>query len=155
MNKHDIGVEDVRTTETKLGIINSKLDLFEILLLSTYINKKYSDDSVGVHDVEEISEDEIEPTETIIPGTSAIDYTLNLDNDYFRALRIDKNNTHRYSFITQVDFDNIVIDEENLSETKPEFEALIQRIKDIGEGNQKAEAEKKYLYNGGKGPETL
>lgn len=143
------GVEDSRSQEELVGLITARLDLFEVLLLTTYVLKKYSDDSVNNPEDEGI---EIEKEEDRLP--TAVDLTLNLDNDFFRALRIDKPKEFHYTFICQIDFDNVVVDKVS-SEKDPTLEKLIERIKSLGEGNQKAEAEKHYLYNGGKGPTSL
>lgn len=143
------GVEDSRTQEELMGLVTARLDMYEVLLSTTYVLKKYSDDSVNNPEDEGI---EIEKEEDRLP--TAVDLTLNLDNDFFRALRIDKPKEHHYTFICQIDFDNLVIDSVSV-EKDPNLEKLIERIKSMGEGNQKAEAEKHYLYNGGKGPTSL
>lgn len=140
MADFQVGVEDSRTLEEILVKLNSSLDLYEVVLTTDYVLVKFDDSSDNVMQSEE-DENEFE--------TASVDVTLNLNNDYFRVIRIDGTNRHKYSIISQVDFDNIVHVKE-YTEKKQEIDSFVERLKVIGTGKLKEKAESKYLLNGGK-----
>lgn len=146
MSEFQTGVVDSRTLEEMLVKLNSSLDLYEILLTTEYVLLKYDDSSDSQTIDEDVPDNEIGDDSIV---TAAIDVTLNLNNDYFRIIRIDKNNIYKYSIISQVDFDNIVHVKE-YSEKQATIDAFADRLIAIGTGKLKEKAESKYLLNGGK-----
>lgn len=141
-----VGVEDTRTLEEMLSKLNSSLDLYEILLTTEYVLQKYDDSSDSPVLEEDVSREELDENEFDV---ASVDVTLNLNNDYYRVMRVDKGNRHKYSIISQVDFDNIVHVKE-YSERKPNIDSFAERLIAIGTGKLKKEAESKYLLNSGK-----
>lgn len=143
----EVGVVDSRTLEEQLSVLNSSLDLYEIVMMTEYTLKKYSDNSDEPVTEDEVPAEELDENEFDI---ASVDITLNLNTDYFRVIRIDKGRTFKYSIICQVNFDNIVHTKDYL-ERQPLLDALTDRIKAIGTGtaSQKS-AESNYLVGGGK-----
>lgn len=141
-----VGVEDIRTLDEQLAVLNSSLDLYEILLTTEYVLQKYDDSSDSPVLEDEVPPEELDENEFDI---ASVDVTLNLNNDYFRIMRVDKGNKFKYSIMSQVNFDNIVHIKE-YNERKQNIDAFADRIIAIGTGKLKKEAESKYLLNGGK-----
>lgn len=146
MSEFQVGVEDTRTLEEMLTKLNSSLDLYEILLTTEYVLVKYDDSSDEPVIEEDLSPEELRETELEI---ASLDVTLNLNNDYFRVIRVDRGSRHKYSIISQVDFDNIVHVKE-YTEKMLAIDEFANRLKAIGTGNLKKDAESKYLLNSGK-----
>lgn len=141
-----VGVEDTRTLEEKLVELNSSLDLYEIILTTEYVLLKYDDASDNPVVEEDIPREELDENEFEV---AAVDVTLNLNNDYYRVLRIDRGTKFKYSVISQINFDNIVHIEE-YKEKSLSIDNFADRIIAIGTGKLKKQAESKYLLNGGK-----
>lgn len=147
IEEFETGVEDTRSIETLLNLINMKLDIFEISASTTYVLHKFAEEGSGKYDSEEgeyqAMMDEGEK--------STLDITLNLDNDYFRVLKIEQSlDNYKYSVIAQIDFDNITFDEEVTGENSQKYEDLISRLRNFGDEKYKRKAEEKYLVGGGK-----
>ena len=146
MSDFQVGVEDVRTLDEQLAVLNSSLDLYEILLTTEYVLQKYDDSSDSPVLEDEVPPEELDENEFDV---ASVDVTLNLNNDYFRIMRVDKGNKFKYSIMAQVNFDNIVHIKE-YNEKKQNIDAFADRVIAIGTGKLKKEAESKYLLNGGK-----
>ena len=149
-SKFNSGVEDSRTPDQMMTLVKAKLDLFEVLQSVGYVLTKFLEDGSGKYDSEAGEADaELDGNEK-----SSMDITLNLDNDYFRVLKIDlAKDCYKYSVISQIDFDNIVWDYTTTTGTAPEYEDLIEKLRQFGNGKFKSIGESKYLLNGGKNQE--
>ncbi len=140
----EVGVVDSRTLEEKLTAINASLDLYEVVTTMEYVLKKYDDSSDDPITPEEMTEEELDSGDLAF---ASVDVTLNLNNDHFRFIRVDRRNTFKYTIMTQINFDNIVHSEE-YTELQPELDALAEKIKALGTGDTKTKAESKYLVGG-------
>ena len=146
MSDFQVGVEDTRTLAEQLAVLNSSLDLYEILLTTEYVLQKYDDSSDSPVLEDEVPPEELDENEFDV---ASVDVTLNLNNDYFRVMRVDKGNKYKYSIMAQVNFDNIVHIKEYIGR-EITIDAFADRVVAIGTGKLKKEAESKYLLNGGK-----
>lgn len=147
--KFNSGVEDTRTPEQMMVLVKAKLGMFEAIQSAGYVLTKFAEEVSGKYDNEEVEEDVLNPIK------SSLDATLNLDNDYFRIIKIDvSKDVYKYSVISQIDFDNIVWDYTSNTGVAQEYEDLIDKLRQFGTGKFKTVGESKYLLNGGKGQEN-
>ena len=142
-----VGVEETRSNEELLKIVKAKLDLFEVLQSTTYVLTKFAEEGSGKYDTEAGEFDAM-----VDEGEkSSMDITINLDNDYFRVLKIENSLTEfKYSVICQIDFDNVTFDHETTDGVDQEYEDLIDTIRAFDTGEFKKKGESKYLLDGGK-----
>lgn len=136
----EVGVEDIRSLEEKLSVINPKLDLYEFLMTQEYVSVKFDDSTDG--------EIELDNEERKRAG---IDFTLNINNDYVRVLRLDSIRGFKYAVLAHIDMNNITHEVES-KETLELIENLAKKIESIGlrKDDLKTKAETKYLIGGAK-----
>lgn len=136
----EVGIEDVRTLEEKLSVIVPKLDLYEFLMSQEYVSVKFDD---STDEEREIVEEGMR--------VAGIDFTLNINNDYVRILRLDSLNKYKYAILAQIDMNNITHETES-KEVVESIESLAKKIESLGlrKDDLKTQAESKYLIGGAK-----
>lgn len=150
IKKFEVGVENSQDETELLSKVQAKLDMYEVVQTMEYVVQKYDEEVTGKYDENSVSEFDVEEEGLEEKEHSTADITLNLNSDYFRIVKVEyAPDNMKYTVMCQIDFENLVWEKLSNADV-PEYEGLLNRLREFGSGKFKAEGEKKYLLDGGK-----